>query len=77
MPVGRRGVFLPAEQTHKFLTDCIARISALNHLANREGAHRVANFDAGPIIAGVGDPSTRRGVAGKIVVPNEELALRN
>jgi hypothetical protein len=77
MPVGRRRVFLPAEQAHKSLADRIARISALNDLADGEGAHRVANFDAGPIGAGVGDPSARSRVAGKIVILNEEFGLRN
>ena len=75
MPLGRRGVFLPAEQSHEFVADRIARISALNNFADGEGAHRVANFDAGPIGAGVGDPSARRRVAGKIVILNEEFAL--
>jgi hypothetical protein len=75
MPVGRRRVFLPAEQTHQLLADRIARISALYDLADREGAHRVANFDARPVGAGVGDPSARRRVAGKIVVLNEKFVF--
>src|ERR1700722_7393826 len=77
MLVGRGCVFLPTEQTHELLADRIPRVSALDDLADRKGAHRVANLDAGPIGAGVGNPSARRGVAGKIVVLNEKLALRD
>ena len=51
--------------------------TARDHLADRKRAHRVANLDAGPIGAGVGNPSARRWVAGKIVILNEEFALRN
>ena len=77
MPVGRRRIFLPTEQAHQLLADPITRVSALDDLADCKGAHRVANFDAGPIGAGVGDPSARRRVAGKIVILNETFALCN
>src|SRR5580692_11597089 len=75
MLVGRGRVFLPTEQTHQLLADRVARVSALDDLADRKGAHRIANLDAGPIGAGVGNPSARRRVAGKIVILNEKFAL--
>src|ERR1700686_390974 len=77
MLVGRGRVFLPTEQTHQLLAYRVARVSALDDLANREGAHRIANLDAGPTGAGVGNPSARRRVARKIVILNEKFALGN
>src|SRR5271167_4093656 len=77
MLVGRGRVFLPTEQTHQLLADRVAMVSALDDLADRKGAHRVANLDAGPIGAGVGNPSARRRVAGKIMMSNQKLALGN
>src|ERR1700733_12430756 len=77
MLVGRGRVFLPTEQTHQLLASRVSRVSALDDLADRKGAHRIADLDAGPIGAGVGNPSARRRVAGKIVIPNEKFALGN
>src|SRR5579872_6422126 len=75
MPIGRSGIFLPAEQAHQLLTNRVARVLALNNLADRESAHGIANFDTRPIGAGVSDPPARGGVTGKVVVLNEEFAL--
>src|ERR1700733_13426288 len=77
MLVGRGRVFLPTEQTHQLLADRVARVSALDDLADRKGAHRVADLDAGPIGAGIRNPSARRRVAGKIMISNEKFALGN
>src|SRR5258706_11693575 len=70
-----RRVVLPSEDAHDLVANRVSRIAGLDDFTHRKGAHRVANFDAGPISALVCDPSTHSGIHGQVRVAHEKLAF--
>src|SRR5260370_16470770 len=69
------GTGLPAEDSHDLVTNAVPGIPALDHLADRKSAHRVANLDPWPVSALVCDPAAHRRVDRKIFIVDDELSV--
>src|SRR5258706_8392078 len=70
-----RRVVLPSEDAHDLVADQVSGIAGLDDFTYRKGAHRVANFDAGPVSTLVSDPSAHSGIDGQVRVAHEKLTI--